>query len=67
MVITWEVINKRQPTTVICAWGADCQQRQLAAEEACTRVATEFRVYGQPLEIVAPFKYFRHMLNVPYN
>ena len=56
MFVTRVDINLCNPTTDLCAWGADQKRRRLEEEEAWAGAATAFQEYGKTLDTVKPFK-----------
>ena len=57
MFFLWVEINKCQPNTAPCAWGAERKTRRLAEDEVREGAAQAFTEYRCPLVIMSSFHY----------
>ena len=62
MFVLWESLNRRHPTTALCAQGAKQKSRRLEEDEARAGAAMEFQEYGWTMETVISFKYQGRLL-----
>ena len=55
MFVPWEILNRRHPTTDLCARGAERKLQWMAKEEAREGDALVSKAYGHPLTMVSYF------------